>query len=310
MANASLTEIRKSNNNSGRILEARVVANYGDPGLDEDYQFDILSRFVIVMLESCYRVPTTGKWGSMFAVVLRPQNLWVNLEGSDTKNPTTQKRSDFLGNISVGAAGNFSVGGVPRINQDYQLGDLIKIKKLSQPLPISDTRFLSGFGEGFDSTTSFYNNWHTQGSSFPYFQNSPQLITNLRLKTLSQPNSSGDPYRYGMSLRKEHYEAFMLTYAQSTNPSLVNGLISIFSNTFGASNSVYSANGGYLFNNANPIILSAIEYEDMNVGNKQRVATSDCLPLVVATPQTFPTPQIRQLGTISYNPTYSPIVTT
>jgi hypothetical protein len=54
--------------------------------------------------------------------------------------------------------------------------------------------------------------------------------------------------------------------------------------------------------------MLAVEYEDINVGNKQRLSSNECMPLIVATPNTFPTPKVRSVGTIQYNPTYATIV--
>src|SRR5438034_2377400 len=129
-------EKRKSLINSREdIKEARVVANYGDPGLDEDYHFDILSRYVIVQLDSCKRVPTSNKWSSMFAIVARPQHLWIDAPEGKSSSPSSQKRSDAVGNVNVGTATSPSVNGIARINQPYELGEIIKIKKI--PLPVN-----------------------------------------------------------------------------------------------------------------------------------------------------------------------------
>jgi hypothetical protein len=58
---------------SKEVVKARVVANYGDPGLGEQYYFDILSRFVIVMIEPVGRVPTRENKYRLFALVKRPR---------------------------------------------------------------------------------------------------------------------------------------------------------------------------------------------------------------------------------------------
>ena len=90
--------------------------------------------------------------------------------------------------------------------------------------------------------------------------------------------------------------------------ALKNGLTSIFNGTWGGNQAVYSANGGYVFGNGSVYMrMNTLAYEDTNLGNKARVATNECIPLVVATPNTFPMPSARAIGTINYNPTYSPI---
>ena len=306
MANITVKEKRKSLENSkNEILEARVVANYGDPGLDEEYHFDVLSRYVIVMIESAYRIPTKHKWMGMLAVVQRPKHLWINVEGSYTANSTTQRRSDSLGNSNVGSVAGYSVAGIPRINESYQLGELIKIKKLPSPIKVGQSSFFTSsfpFANTSIPTYGTYGSWHSQGGSAPYIQGDPTRLSSLTLKTLLQPST--DEYAYAMKLNKYQYEAFMLGFG----PTYTDGLVEVFANTLPSNHSVYSANGGYLFNNNDSLNFYAVEYEDVNDNNKQRIATSECIPLIVATPNTFPTPKTRELGTIAYNPTYATIV--
>ena len=96
----SLDEKRKTAQNvNSEILDARVIANYGDPGLDEDYHFDILSRYVVVMIESCYRILTKDKWFKMLAIVQRPRHLWIETSAGFVNNPPNQKRADANGNV-------------------------------------------------------------------------------------------------------------------------------------------------------------------------------------------------------------------
>jgi hypothetical protein len=300
----SLDEKRKSLVNSkSDVLDAKVVANYGDPGLDEDYHFDVLSRYVIVMIESAYRVPTVDKWSKMFAIVQRPQHLWINLEEGKAPSPNSQKRSDALGNVSVGLAGGFSIAGIPRVNFPYQVGELIKIKKLAQPLKLGDSFFNS---EGFTETPDSYGVWHTEGSTLPYFAGNQARIDELQRKTIYQPNAS-NPLQFAYTLYKYQYEAFMLSLAAS-NPPMTTHLTQIFDNTLTNDSAIYKAHGGYLFKDLQYINMLAVEYEDINVGNKQRLSSNECMPLIVATPNTFPTPKVRSVGTVSYNPTYATIV--
>jgi hypothetical protein len=300
----SLDEKRKSLANSkADVLDARVIANYGDPGLDEDYHFDMLSRYVIVMIESAYRVPTTDKWSKLFAVVQRPKHLWVNIEEGVAASPNSQKRSDPLGNVSIGPASNFSIAGIPRTNFPYQIGELIKIKKLAQPVKLGDSFFNSA---GFTQTPDSYGEWHTEGSTLPYFAGNQARIDALKYKTIYQPSAS-NLLQYAFTLYREQYEAFILSLA-STNPSLTTHLTQIFDNSLPNDSAIYRAHGGYLFKNNNYVDMLAVEYEDINVGNKQRLSSNECMPLIVATPNTFPTPKVRSVGTIQYNPTYATIV--
>jgi hypothetical protein len=300
----SMDEKRKSISNfNSEVLEARVIANYGDPGLDEDYHFDILSRYVIVMIESSYRIPTANKWNNYFAIVARPLHLWVTAEGGRASSPNSQRRSDALGNMSVGVAGGFTVAGIPRVNYPYQLGELIKIKKLSTPIILGDQTF---FQSEFSDQQFTYGSWHTEGSTLPYFAGNQSRIDYLKAKTIFMPDLTR--LEYGLTVYKYQYEAFFLNLVLS-DTTLTNHSTAIFENTMPNSNPIYHADGGYVFKEDDHVDFYSVEYEDINVGNKQRVATNECMPLIVATPNTFPTPKVRSVGTISYNPSYSPIIT-
>lgn len=302
---SSLDEKRKTlHNQQSEILDARVIANYGDPGLDEDYHFDILSRYVIVKIESVDRILTRDKWFRMLAVVKRPQHLWVSAEGGlDT--PAIQRRSDAYGNINTGPSSSYSVNAIPRINTAYSLGELIKIRKLPKPINYTtDTMFQSVFNV-WSSDVWTYGNWHTEGSTLAYFAGQGDRIAGLTQKTIEPIATSS--YYYNFYLSKYQYEAALLNI-NIQNPTNSAMLTRIFEGSFGGSTRVYSANGGYLYQNQIYSLLSMVEYEDVNYGNKQRVPTNECIPLVVTTPNSFPTPKQRTAGTISYNPTYATIV--
>jgi hypothetical protein len=303
---SGLDEKRKSLNNSKHeVLDARVIANYGDPGLDEDYHFDILSRFVIVMIESSYRIPMLDRWNKMFAVVARPQPLWINVEDSVANSPTAQKRSDAIGNVSIGAAESFSTAGIPKLNSEYTLGELIKIKKLASPLKLGeDSIFTSQFP--FNANQLIYNNWHNEGATLSYFAGNQSRIDGLKWQTIYQ-NDPNNANQYLMRLYKYQYEAFILTLTMS-NTNLSAYLQSVFDNTLSSASAIYDAHGGYIFQNNDYVSIQAVEYEDINVANKQRINSNECMPLIVATPNTFPTPKVRAIGTINYNPTYATIV--
>jgi hypothetical protein len=307
----SLDEKRKTiANDKDKIKVARVIANYGDPGLDEDSHFDILSRYVIAMLESCDRVLTHDRWIKMLIVVKRPDNLWIQRAGDSNANLTSIQRVDSQGNVNVGSASNYSVKGISRINKPYTLGESIRVRKSLTPSTTTTepTFFQAGFDNTFwTSDYKFYNPWHSDGSTLPYFANQPNRISYLRNKTITPVSSDTTHSQYLFTLHKLQYEAAILTMY----PSLVNSLTTIFNGSWVGASQVYSAHGGYLFqsqdyDNCSQIIASC-EYEDINVGQKQRVPSAECIPLIVTTPNSFPTPKVRSVGTINYNPSYSTI---
>ncbi len=303
MATTSYSEQRKTKaNQESDILEARVIANYGDPGLDEDYHFDILSRYVVVMIESCQRVVTNDKYAGMIVLVRRPQHLWIEAATIPNGNPTSQQRKDANENVSLGLAGAFSTNGISRIYPAYTFGETIRIRKIAVNVqPPNDYFFYSKF-TNWDASTWAYGSWHSDGSTLPYFT-SDEMKAFLRQKTI---NPTNDANYYGGFLHKYQYEAFSLYLAQG-NSALTDGMTSIFNQTWAGNPSVYSANGGYLFKDRAYVLPNTLGYEDVNIGNKARVASNECIPLVVTTPNSFPTPSTRAIGTIAYNPSYSPI---
>jgi len=293
-------------NTKSEILDARVIANYGDPGLDEDYHFDILSRYVIVMIESCDRILTMDKRFQMIAVVQRPAHLWIQAAGGLAASRATQKRSDVRGNINTGLSSNYAVKGIPRINQAYQLGETIKIRRL--PTTYTAATYPAFFKSDFNiwtSDTFQYNGWHSEGSSLPYINNDPDKILGLTTKTIEPV--AGDPnWNFNFYLNKLQYEIFMLNN-NNQNSALVDTLTKIFSGQWFKGTPVYSAHGGYAFYTNNYLLFSACGYEDINVSNKMRTSSNECMPLIVAAPERFPTPKQRVVSTIAYNPTYSTI---
>ena len=56
------------------------------------------------------------------------------------------------------------------------------------------------------------------------------------------------------------------------------------------------------------MLFTFCEWEDTNQGNKQRNTRDECMPLVIASPNNFPTPKERKIGSILYNPAYAKVV--
>ena len=65
---------------------------------------------------------------------------------------------------------------------------------------------------------------------------------------------------------------------------------------------IIDAQGGLLGKN---ILLSSCWLEDVNVDAKQRLDMDACMPLVIASPNQFPTPKYRMTGAITYQPSYA-----
>lgn len=290
--NPAIPLIQTTNSNFGKgktVFDAVVIANYGDPGLDEDYHADILSRYVICVLESANRNLTYDRWkAGMIVVVKRPEQLWINYDGGFLNVVNDQKRIDASLNTNVGKAGSYSVDAIPRINYPYQMGEKIKIKLVdNQDIFTSQC----SFGVGIPL---LYGAWHTQGATnLTYASN---VSNSLREKTII----SKGQYKYNFLFNKLQYEAFALSLYNSDK------LKRLFQGT-SPDTYYYKGNGGYYFNNRSTTQnLNIVQYEDMNIGGKMRVPGNSCIPLVVTTPNSFTVPRQRVIGTVNYSPTYIP----
>ena len=312
--NPTLPFLTTTNNNTRRkdkIYDATVVANYGDPGLQEDYFADILSKYVICMLESSNRVLTNDKWKDMLVLVKRPPALTITYQSNQfVNNPNAQSRVDYFGNVNTGPASSYTVSTISPINNPYQLGETIKVKLIEDKNDFctynQNSLFQSACSGNIFDGNNYYGNWHTQGINNAYIQ-SENVPPALNLKTIipittyptNNAIANANPNLYNMMLNKVQYEAFVL----NQYPQFANQMIALFQ---GNSNYAYYyvGNGGYLFYQNFFTYLNTCQYEDINVSQKARVPNVNCLPLVVAAPQTFTVPQVRSPSTVNYMPTY------
>ena len=292
--NPAIPLIQTTNANLGKgkkVFDAVVIANYGDPGLDEDYHADILSRYVICALESSNRTLTADRIkADMIVIVKRPEQLWINYEGGFINKPIDQKRIDASLNSNVGVAGAYSVDAIPGINSPYQMGEKIKIKLID-----NQNIFYSDWSSAIPISTNPYGTWHTQGlANLDYLSDA---AASLRKKTIFPVST----YGYNFYFDKAQYEAFALSLYNS--PALKRLFQGVSPSTF-----FYVGNGGYYFKNnvTNSPGFNIVKYEDMNIGGKMRIPGNSCIPLVVTAPSSFTVPKQRAIGTVYYAPTYVP----
>ena len=299
--NITLTD--KNLDSSDAVFDATVVANYGDPGLTEDYHADFLSRYVICKLESSNRALTTDKAKNMVIVVKRPKTLWINYDGGFLNNPANQRRVDDNLNANVGSAANYSTSVIPAINIPYSLGSRIKVKLIKDEnysyLTQKDSFFASrcNVWDASSSAIGYYQGWHNQGLNSNPYVSQKNGASNIQIKTIF-PTDATNTF-YTIALNKTQYEAFSLTMY----PEQAASLIALFSNT-SAFKYYYKGNGGYSYQNDFVLNLNFLKYEDMNTDNRARTNTTNCIPLIVATPNTFTVPAVRSAGTVNYTPTY------
>jgi len=102
----------------------------------------------------------------------------------------------------------------------------------------------------------------------------------------------------------------MVLHPKSLKPVMGKNLFGIVEQTVpvigedGKTTTRKQAVGDKRFINKN-IPFSFVEWEDTNQGNKQRLNRDDCMPLVIASPNNFPTPKERKIGSIIYEPAYA-----
>jgi len=295
-------------------LRAKVIGLWGDPGLTEYYNFDFLSRFLLVLVAPYNEIPCNRDAGSIVKLVLRPRSLWIDSVGD--------QRKDFFGNLNKQlrdaanpAAGgknaaNYAHSNIMPITQSYKVGDELTLNRLHEPLaygyelgyPNRDKRVFEDEADIFSSkeafvATTLMSDTYKNSSGVPALStaNVYSYIHNPSLGTANKPNlkivinSNGaggiDRTGYSKSFEKilissEKYSEFIASPGLIL-AKLVGGLIADRGGLFGR----------YVFN--------SVEYIDSNAENRQRSQDAGCIPLIVASPSTFPTPVNRNLGGVN-----------
>ena len=307
LAYAKQTKKNLDSLDSNSLITATVIANYGDPGIDEDYYFDVLSRYVVCVIESSNRLITADGWanGKSLIVVKRPESLWINYQGGFINDPSTQQRTDYNLNTNIGPAANYSTNVIPRINYPYQMGETIQVRRLT---PTVSSLVVNNYQQFFysqctnsitDSRYKNYGDWHEQGMGTLSYYNSSQQ-EQIKEKTLA--NTNGYPNYFNIRLNKYQYEAFILT----KYPELTNTLTPFFRSRTTPNEAYKTYQGGYLFFQNEFIAINRVLYEDVNAGPlaKQRLSIDSCIPLIVTAPNSFSVPSTRATATINYTPTY------
>ena len=303
ISNIAITN--KNENQPDALIDARILCNYGDPGLTENYNFDILSRYLICMIESSNRALTTNRIGDMLIVVERPQALWISYSNGVASSTPTQQREDDSLNVNIGDSSNYSTAVIPAINIPYNLGDVIKIQRKPTPhsLLMGDTFFQSADNR-WKITQQNYGSWANQGATIPYISNQVGGAAALQQKTItpygSNPlNLNANQQFFYLCINKAQYEAFVLNQF----PDQTTDLVQLFTNQSNF-NAFYDINGGYYFSENTSYNFCSVMYEDVNINLRSRTSVNSCIPAVIVSPNAFSPPSVRSVGVLSYSPTY------
>ena len=164
MTKSNPSSVSKSSQDRSKpkdTLSARIIGNWGDPGVSESGLYDFLSRFLIVEVirdeDSNARIACEKDWQGVIMVVLRPPPLWIF--AAEDRN----HRVDFTGitNKQINLATDWDVGAtyesqaIQPITPAYKMGDLITIKKLEFPF---HKKLPNGKPGEFYADNCFYNN--------------------------------------------------------------------------------------------------------------------------------------------------------
>jgi len=310
-----------------KVLKAKIIGLWGDPGLSEYFHYDILSRFLIVQIEPFEECVTNVRKTQMIHLVLRPKSLWIRVQNG--ANPAGTIRRDFFGNLNhqnITGAGSatpnlfnnsnnglhearYLAENIQPISPSYKIGDEITIAKLETSLKPglffeNVNIFASEDPRAKTPADAFMSNRYRELESgeFPININIAKHFTPvnpnatlgagaLRIGGLKFANTSNAYFRaYYKNLKKLTNKEYKLT----KNFTLQNALSMVNSN-----NNIKAHKGLFGGAVADTMLFESITYQDMNIEGRKRLETSSCVPLVVVNPSTFPTPATRNTGGIN-----------
>ena len=299
-------------------VKARVVGLWGDPGLTEYYNYDVLSRFLLVQVAPYNEVPTPNDASTIVKLVLRPESLWIK----HVVTSAGAQRRDFYGNINNQLisptdnppnngrnAATFSDKNILPITQSYKVGDELILNRLSQPLHFdspSTSTTQPGTAVGrcqFNGTNIFLSDQAYTASSFM----SQAYKDSASVPTISTLNV----FSYLLSVGGSDFNVVMNSGATPTTANTGPYLASLGKILASAQKYTEIINAGISTQMGLSLLLGlrgglfgrylykSVEYIDSNADNRERPRDSGCLPLIVANPSTFPTPANRNLGGIN-----------
>lgn len=252
------------------IVKAKIIGLWGDPGLSEKSNHDVASRFLIVQLsdgDGYASFASEKDWPFFIKLVLRPRSLWITANGSE--------RMDYAGNKNVLDASSscssvtYSSRNISAIYPPYKMGEEITVSRFEKPITSFDgvDLFNSASGGGcsvMSDDYKFQSVIYSATSLVHYFNSLPTAIS----------YEGGDVYTAAFNK------------ITSTGRTIANG----------AASSILALKNGAI----GGIEFPDVEYSDVNSEARSRAGTgSECLPLIVANPSTFPTAANRNIGGIN-----------
>jgi len=291
-------------------LKAKIVGLWGDPGLSEYHNYDILSRFLIVQVEPFDECVTNVRKASMIKLVLRPKSLWITAQSG--ASPAGTIRRDFFGNLNqqniTGANSSnptlfttsnngrneakFFAFNIRPITPSYKVGDEITIFEIDEILSSEQGRGSERGGvDIFKSDDTRLNDDIFMSNAYRNLESS--AYTTDIPRNLKSVGEKGNVMNYEAQYFSAYFKILKscLTKKYSVSKDDASAARAIID-----SDKLIRKNGGIL---SARMDFGAVMYEDMNLENRKRDPISACVPLVVVNPSTFPTPAARNLGGIN-----------
>jgi len=266
-----------------KTLKAKIIGLWGDPGISEYYNYDILSRFLIVQLEPFEECVTKYRETQMIKLVLRPKELWISAQADGG----AKIRRDVWGNLNeqnISPPNDNSNNGLKKaeflsqnigpITPSYKIGDEITIIERDQELTPAQ-----GNIDGINIFRSYDTRTNSDQRMSDYYRS-------LEAAT----------YQYVIKYFRNNgifYSQYFPAYHK--NLSKLNKQYIIASETETSRDLKIISHGGIM----DGLNFQLVKFEDANVDRRRRMESAACVPIVVANPSTFPTPAQRNTGGIN-----------
>jgi len=287
-------------------LKAKIIGLWGDPGLTEYHNYDILSRFLIVQVQPFEECVTNMRKSQMIKLVLRPKSLWISVQSGGSSVGTI--RRDAFGNLNqqnITGAGSTTPGlftssgngvnqarflaeNIQPISPSYKIGDEITISELDKVISLKEIGAENKIFKSEDTrnnTDAFMSNFYRDLEKSAYVNN------NIN-KNLSK---TGTQFfiRY---LGAAYFPAYHKILQALNKKFIIGNMASAAAKNATVIDQKIKRHGG-IFDGT--IEFNSVIYEDLNLEKRKRDQQSACVPLVVVNPSTFPTPAVRNIGGIN-----------
>ena len=272
-----------------KTLKAKIIGLWGDPGISEYYNYDILSRFLIVQLEPFDECVTHIRKTQMIKLVLRPKELWISAQAGGGG----KIRRDVWGNLNeqnISPPNDNSNNGLKKaeflsqnigpITPSYKIGDEITIIERDKELTPA---------EGNIDSVNIFQSYDTRA-------NSDQMMSDYYSGLEAATYESVIKYFLNNGIFYSKYFPAYHKNLSKLNKQYIIGRLpqqDAFINT--GLDLKIKRRGGIM----GGLNFRLVKFEDANVDRRKRMESAACVPIVVANPSTFPTPAQRNTGGIN-----------